>query len=75
MAVQVCMEWIPIYDTPNNETFWNLVEKIQYCAAYEFTDEIKGTTKIKLYKELGLESLRFRRSFRRLWTFFKTETC
>ena len=35
------------------------------------TRAIRGTSQTKLYKELGLESLRFRRWFRWLCTFFK----
>ena len=31
----------------------------------------KGTSQTKIYKELGLESLKFRSGFRRLCTFFK----
>ena len=46
-------------------------ERIQYNAALAITGAIRGNSQIKLYKELGLESLRFRRWFRRLCTFFK----
>ena len=35
------------------------------------TGAIKATAQTKLYKELGLESLKFRRWFRRLCTFLK----
>ena len=60
-----------IYDQPNNESFCTKIERIQYNAALAITGAIRGTSQIKLYKELGLESLRFRRWFRRLCTFFK----
>ena len=60
-----------IYDQPNNEIFRTKIERIQYNAALAITGAIRGTSQIKLYKELGLESLRFRRWFRRLCTFFK----
>ena len=36
-----------------------------------FTGAIRGTSQTELYNELGLESLKFRRWFRRLRTFFK----
>ena len=60
-----------IYDQPNNKSFCTKTEQIQYNATLAITDAIRGTSEIKLYKELGLESLRYRRWFRRLCTFFK----
>ena len=60
-----------IYDQPNNESFCTKIERIQYNAVLAITGAIRGTSQIKLYKELGLESLRFRRWFRRLCTFSK----
>ena len=60
-----------IYDQPKSESFCTKIERIQYNAALAITGAIRGTSQIKLYKELGLESLRFRRWFRRLCTFFK----
>ena len=59
-----------IYDQPNNESFCSKIEQIQYNAALAITGAIRGTSQTKLYSELGLESLKFRR-FRRLCTFFK----
>ena len=50
-----------IYDQPNNESFCTKIERIQYNAALAITGAIKGTSQTKLYKELGLESLKFRR--------------
>ena len=50
------------------------IERIQYNAALAITGAIKGTSYTKLYKELGLESLKFRGWFRRLCTFFKVKT-
>ena len=35
------------------------------------TDAIKGTSQLKIYKELGFESLIFRKGFRRLCLFYK----
>ena len=36
--------------------------------------QTKGTSRTKLYKELGIESLSFCRWFRRLCTFYKVKT-
>ena len=60
-----------VYDQLSNESFCTKIVRIQYNAALAITGAIKGTSQLKLYKELGLESLRFRRWFRRLCTFFK----
>ena len=59
-----------IYDQPNNEHFCNMIERVQCNAALAITG-IKGTSQQKIYNELGLESLRFRRCFRRLCAFYK----
>ena len=40
-------------------------------ACLAITGAIRGTSKEKLYQELGLESLQFRRSFRKLGMFYK----
>ena len=61
-----------IYDQPQNESFCNKIERIQYNAA--LAGAIRGTSKTKLYKELGLEFLKSRRWFRRLCTFHKIIT-
>ena len=58
-----------IYDQPNNKSFCTKIERIQYNAALTIIVAIRGTSQIKLYKELGLESLRLRRWF----TYFKTK--
>ena len=60
-----------IYDQPHNDSFSNKLELCQYNAALAITGTIRGTSTTKLYKELGLESLRFRRYFRKLCTLFK----
>ena len=60
-----------IYDQPNNEQFCNMIERVQYNAALAITGAIKGTSQQKIYNELGFESLRFRRWFRRLFAFYK----
>ena len=59
-----------IYDQPNNKSFCSKIEWIQYNAALAITGAMRGTSQSKLYNELGLKSLKFRRWFRQLCTFF-----
>ena len=47
-----------IYDQPNNESYCQQIERIQYNASLAITGAIKGTSRPKLYTEIGLESLR-----------------
>ena len=58
-----------IYDQPNNESFCNLIENVQYNAALAITVAIKGTSQLKIYNEYGIESLKFRRWFRHVCIF------
>ena len=44
---------------------------VHYNIAVAITGAIQGTSQLKIYKELGLESLKFRRWFRRLCFFYK----
>jgi len=60
-----------IYDLPYNSSFVDKIESIQYNASLAITGAIRGTSKEKLYLELGLESLQSRRWFRRLCSFYK----
>ena len=60
-----------IYHQPNNESMNSKLESVQYNAALAITGAIKGTSRSKLYKELGLESLKSRRTFKRLCSFHK----
>ena len=60
-----------IYEQPNNESFTQKIERIQYNAALAITGAIKGTSQNKLYSKLGFESLKFRHWFRKLCTFLK----
>ena len=55
-----------IYDQPNNNRLSEKNESIQYNAASAITGAIRGTSREKLYRELGLESLADRRWLRRL---------
>ena len=63
-----------IYDQPNKESVNQKIERIQYNAALAITGDIKGTYQRRLYNELGFESLKFRRWFRTLCTFYKIKT-
>ena len=60
-----------LYDQAYNMSFHHKLESIQYNACLAITGAIRGTSKEKLYQELGLESLQLRRWFRKLGTFYK----
>ena len=59
-----------IYDQPHNDTFCRKIESVQYNAALAITGAIRGSSRERLYQELGLESLSDRRRYRRLVCFF-----
>ena len=54
-----------------NYQFTNKIESIQYNAALAITGCIRGTSKEKLFSELGLTSLHDRRRFHRLSLYYK----
>ena len=58
-----------IYDQPNNDSFCNMIERVQYNAA--LAGAIKGISQLKIYKELGFEPLKIRRWFRHLCLFYE----
>ena len=60
-----------IYDRAYNELFHQKLESIQYNAALAITGALWGTSRAKLYQDLGLESLQKRRWYRKLCYFFK----
>ena len=60
-----------IYDQPNNAAFSNKLESIQYNAALGITGAVRGTSRKKLYNELGLENLSSRRWYRKLCLFYQ----
>ena len=61
-----------LYDQAFNNSFHDrLVESIQYNACLVITGAIRGTSREKLYQELGLEPLRHRRCYRKLCLFYK----
>ena len=47
-----------IFDKPSNTTFSNRIESAQYNAALAITGTIRGTSKGKLYQELGFEIMK-----------------
>ena len=53
-----------IYDQPNNNRLSEKIESIQYNAALAITGTIRGTSREKLYQEVGCESLKDRRWLR-----------
>ena len=60
-----------IYDKAYNTSFHQILEKVQYNSALAITGAIRGTSKEKLYQDLGLESLEKRRWYRQLCYFYK----
>ena len=52
-------------------SFHQKLESIQYNACLAITGAIQGTSKEKLYQEIGLESLQLRRWYRKLGMFYK----
>ena len=60
-----------IFDKPNNKSFKSRIESIQYKACVAITGAIQGTSRERLYRELGLESLSDRCWFRKLTFFYK----
>ena len=60
-----------IYDQPHNESFCEKIEAVQYKAALSIRGAIQGTSRDKIYQELGLESLKSRRWYKRLTCMFK----
>ena len=57
---------------PFCESFCDKLESVQYKAALAITGAIQGTSRDKLYQELGLESLKSRRWYKRLKCMLKT---
>ena len=55
-----------IYDQTYNDSFHQNMESVQHNAALAITGTIRGTSREKRYQELGLESLRKRRWYKKL---------
>ena len=60
-----------VFDQAFNESFHKRIESLQYSAALAITGAIRGSSREKIYQELGIESLRTRRWFRKLALFYK----
>ena len=60
-----------IYDQAYTALFHQKIESVQYNSALAITGAVRGTSKEKLYHELGLESLEKRRWYRKLCCFYK----
>ena len=60
-----------IYDQVFKELFDQKLELIQYNAALAITGAIRGTSREKLYQELGLESPQKQHCYRKLCYFLK----
>ena len=52
-------------------SFFEKLESVQYEAALAITGAIQSTSRNKTYEELGIESLKGRRWYRRLSCMFK----
>ena len=60
-----------IYDKAFNESFHAKLESLQYNATLAITGAIKGSSTEKIYEELGLESLKSRRWYRKMSFLYK----
>ena len=60
-----------LYDQAFNNSFHAKMESIQYNACLTITGAIRGTSREKIYQELGLESFQLRRWYRKLCLFYK----
>ena len=60
-----------IYDQHQNEFFCEKLESVRYKVALAITGAIKGSSREKTYQELGFESLKSRRWYKRLCCMYK----
>ena len=59
------------FDQTYNNSFHEKLESIKHNACLYLTGAIRGSSKEKIYQELGFESLRVRRWYRELCLFYK----
>ena len=59
-----------IYDQPQNESFCEKLESVQYKVVLAITGAIKASSREKIYQQLGFESLKSRRWYKRLSCMF-----
>ena len=60
-----------IHDEGYNYTFHDKLKFVQYNAYLAITGAIRGVSAEKLYQDLGLESLKSRRCFKKLRHFIR----
>ena len=60
-----------LYDKPENQNFENKLEKVLHKVFLTITAAIQGTSRLRLYDELGLISLSNRRWYNKLIFFYK----
>ena len=60
-----------IYDQAHNASFHQKLESLKYNACLAVTGAIRGSSREKIYQELGFESLQRRRWYRKLCSFYK----
>ena len=60
-----------IYDQAYNSAFHDKLESIQYNACLVITGAIRGTSREKIYQELGLEFVKSRHWFRKIYHFIR----
>ena len=60
-----------IYDQPQNESIGENLESVQYKVVWAIIGAIPGTSRDNIYQELGLESLKSTRWYKRLSRIFK----
>ena len=61
-----------VYEYPGSASFMQKLESVHYNASSAITGSFRGTSRDKLYSELGLESLADRWFYRRLVAFYET---
>ena len=71
MYVRPHLDYGDVIYHDQNKDMMNLLESLQYRAGLIITNCWKGTNKLKLYEELGWESLSQRRTSRRLTLYYK----
>ena len=59
-----------IYGQPQNESFCEKLESLQYKAGLAITGAIQGTSRDRVYQKLGLKSFKSRRWYKRLSCMF-----
>ena len=46
-----------VFEKPNSESFTSRLERVEYTACLAITGTIQGTSRERIYKEYGLESI------------------